>query len=199
MAESLIPYVVDWNAVRGFFGSRNAPEVERIKSVWKSQIVDNADVFAYLIQNGAPSLGRALDELCMGAPQKPEFASQYVYAFEILCAVYGNKQPNQSVTNVDEAWLQSSLDPVFRAWGLGMVFTSRQLIHGAWPIAIPRPSGLPKGGAIAPDELEYAVMVMRNASPPARLDPRVIAALGEIRGWLETASARSGGLVCFYY
>src|SRR5579862_6591274 len=102
MANALIPYLVNYELLRGFWGSRNAPEVERIKTVWKTQIKDNADVFAHVVSNGGPTLGRALDEICMGQLERPQFASQYAYALEILCASFGQKVPSQSVAAVEE-------------------------------------------------------------------------------------------------
>jgi hypothetical protein len=199
MSYGLVPYLVNYDQLRAFWGSRNAPEVEHIKSVWKSQIAENADVYAHMIQNGAPSLGRALDEICMGQIDKPQFASQYAYALEILCAQLGQKAANQSLSPVEERWLQSTIDPIFHRWGLGMTFSTRMLTKGAWPIPIPASLGIPYGGSIAPDDLEQALMVMRNGTPPQGIDRRAIMVLGEIRGWLEGASARRGGLVCFYY
>jgi hypothetical protein len=196
---SLIPYVVPWDPLRAFFGGRDVPELERIKNIWKTQIAENADVYGYMIQNGAPTLGQALDHLCAGDVRKPEFASQYAWALEVLCAHIGQKHPNASVTRVEESWLAQTIDPVFRGWGLGMVFTTKMLIHGAWPLHIPQPTGTPYGGSVSPDEVEHALMVMRSATPPGRLDLRAVQVLGEIRGWLEAAAARHAGLVCFYY
>jgi hypothetical protein len=199
MANALIPYLVNYDLLRGFWGSRNAPEVERIKTVWKSQIAENADVFAHLVQNGAPTLGRALDEICFGQLSRPQFPSQYAYALEILCASFGQKVSNQFFSPVEETWLQAKVDPVLQRWGLGMVFTTRMLTSGVWPLAIPQSTGFPFGGSIAPDELEQALMVMRNGTPPQGLDRQTVMVLGEIRGWLEAAAARRAGLVTFYY
>src|SRR5581483_5961180 len=124
MSQGIIPYLVAWDQLRAFWGSHNAPEVERIKTVWKAQIHENADVFAHQIQNGAPTLARALDEICMGQVQSPQFASQYAYALEILCAQLGQKTSNQFVQAIEERWLQSTIDPVLQRWGLGMTFTT---------------------------------------------------------------------------
>jgi len=199
MSQGIVPYLVAWDPLRAFWGSRNAPEVERIKTVWKSQVNDNAEVFAHLIQNGAPNLARALDDICMGQVSKPEFPSQYAYALEILCATFGQKAGNQFVQAIEERWLQANIDPVLQRWGLGMTFTTKMLTHGSWPLPIPPSKGFPFGGSIAPDDLEQAVMVMRNGSPPSGISRETVMVHGEIRGWLETAAARGGGLVCFYY
>jgi hypothetical protein len=199
MSESLIPYAVAWQPLREFWGSRNVPEVERIKNVWKTQIAENADIYSYMIQNGAPTLAQALDQLCAGQIQRPDFPSQYAYALEILCVQFGTKLPNAAFSPVEETWLEQKIDPVLKRWGLSMTFTISMLTHGAWPLPIPAARGVPFGGALGPDELEHALMVMRSASPPAQLDRQTMQALGDIRGWLETASSRRAGLVCFYY
>ncbi len=196
---ALIPYVVAWEPLRKFWGSRDVEQVEHTKSVWKTQIQENGDIYSFIVQNGGPTLAQALDQICLGYIETPQFASQYAYALEILCAQHGQKLPNQALANVDEPWIESTIDPIFRRWGMGMIFTMQHLLHGAWPLAIPKPQGFPFGGSIGPDEIEQALMTLRNANPPSGVDRRTIGVLGEVRGWLETAGSRRAGLVCFYY
>jgi hypothetical protein len=199
--SGIIPYVVQIDPLRKFFGSMNVPELEKIKSANKTYITEQDEIFRWLIDGGAPPLNQALDHICAGDIRRPQFASQYAYALELLCAHFGQPQPNQHTNPIDADWFISSMEQVLRAWGLGTVLHAEAILRGVWPLPIPRNNSKepPTGGTIMPDEIEHAIMAMRNGSIPGNLDPRAIPMLGELRGWFEAAAAARGALVCFYY
>jgi hypothetical protein len=194
----IVPYVVPFAPLRQFFGSRDVPTLERIKEVNKRYLADNDEVYRFLIQNGAPRLGQALDQICAGQVAKPEHPSQYALALELLCMHFGAKQPARATHPIDKQRFIQLVDPVLRAWGLGTVLRAANFVDGVWPISIPRPTGLPTGGTITPDEVEHALFAIRQASMP-RVDAATIQLIGDVRAWLEAAGATHGALVCFYY
>jgi len=194
----IVPYVVRLESLRSFFGSKNVPELEKIKSLNKQYLADYEADEAPAIAAGSPSLGAALDHLCVGEIRKPDHPAPYAWALELLCAHFGQKQSNRFTESLDDNWLVRNLDPVFRGWGLGTVLSTATFLRGAWPLPIPSPRGLPTGGTLTPSEIEHALMAMRAGAVP-RVDQSVISVLGDLRGWLETASGSSSGVVCFYY
>jgi|GEM_PF-2815739 len=194
----IVPYAVRLESLRSFFGSKNVPELEKIKSLNKQYLADYQNDQASAIAAGAPSLGHALDHLCVGEIRKPDHPTPYAWALELLCAHFGQKQANRFTESVDDHWLVRHLDPVFKGWGLGTVLSTATFLRGQWPLPIPAPRGLPTGGALTSDEIEHALMAMKNGAVP-KVDQQVISVLGDLRGWFESASASSSGLVCFYY
>jgi hypothetical protein len=196
--SGLVPYAVPLDALRGFFGSMNVPEVERIKSLHKQAIADNAELFRFITDKGGPSLANALDQLCAGQVRKPEFASQYVSACELLCAHFGQKLGNTQTEEVDVKWLASELGPVFRGWGLGTLIEPRAIWDGVAPLPLP-PSGMdPTVGTVTPDEVEQILMTLQSASIP-RVHASLVLIIGELRSWFEAAGARRAALVTFHY
>lgn len=192
----IVPYLVSLDELRAFAGSKDTAKLQRIESLFKQEIAENGDLYRQAIADGAPSLKQALAAICNGEPMHGGGA-QYVYALEILCAHFGGPLRNASVYPVEEQWLLRTIDPVFDAWKLGDVLDFRRLIYGVWPIKLPH-AEFPRGGTVEAKDVERALGIMRSGPPP-RVDKDTIGVIGDVRGWLEAASGRKAGLVCFYY
>jgi hypothetical protein len=194
----IVPYVVQLDPLRAFAGAAAPAIVERLTTRFKREIETNALVFKRQIDAGAPTLDRALTEICNGQFAGKSHGSQYAYAVELLCAQYGEKQANQLVYPIDDQWVIRMVDPIFQQLGIASSLTMKRLIHGAWPIEVPTSEHLPYGGFLDVDEVYHAVNAMRGVQMPP-FDRDVMNVIGSVRGWLETAAARRAGLVCFYY
>ncbi len=179
----LVPYLVSFEPLRKFAGSRDPSACMKIEGLFKRQLADE------------PGAEGALRRLCMGEPATGDGAA-YVWALEILCAHFGQKLPNASVANADDEWLMRVVDPVFDAWRVGDFVKLKRLVYGHWPIKIPHAES-PRGGAIDAPDLQRALDVMRKGALP-KFDRAVIAVIGDVRGWLEACVARNAGLVAFY-
>ncbi|HEX9104502.1 MAG TPA: hypothetical protein VF997_19960 [Polyangia bacterium] len=180
----LVPYLVPFEPLRAFAGSRDPNACMKIESLFKRELADE------------PGSDGALRRICMGEPAAGDGAP-YVWALEILCAHFGQKLPNASVANADDEWLMRVVDPVFDAWRVGDFVKIKRLVYGTWPIKIPHAES-PRGGAIDAGDLARALDVMRKGALP-KFDREIIAVIGEVRGWLEACVARNAGLVGFYY
>ena len=185
----LVPYLVPFEALRAFAGSKDPNACMKIETMWKKELAEE------------PGVEGALRRLCMGdaaggASGVIDGAAS-VWALEILCAHFGQKLPNGSVANADDDWLMRVVDPIFDAWGVGDFVKCKRLVYGNWPIKIPHAES-PRGGAIDAPELARALAVMRKGALPM-FDREIIAVIGEVRGWLEACVARNAGLVGFYY
>ena len=197
MAAGLVPYSVSLNALRGFVGSRDPVACQKLETLFKREIADNASLQRQAIADGAPTLDVALRHLCMGDVATRGFGAQYIYALELLCAHFGNKLRNSAVYPADDEWLMRMVDPVFDAWGLGDFVKLKSLIYGRWPVKVPH-ADFPRGGTLEADAVARGIDVMRRGALP-RFDREIIGVIGEVRGWLEAASASQSGVVCFYY
>jgi hypothetical protein len=180
----LVPYLVSFDQLRSFAGSRDPNACMKIEQLFKRELGDE------------PGTDGALRRICMGEPPAGN-GTPYVWALEILCAHFGQKLPNGSVANADDEWLMRVVDPIFDAWGVGDFVKCKRLVYGNWPIKIPHAES-PRGGAIDAPELARALDVMRRGALP-KFDREVIAIIGDVRGWLEACVARNAGLVAFYY
>jgi hypothetical protein len=195
----LVPYVVPLEELRAFAGSKDMARVQKMATLYKGEVSENASINRQAIADGAPNLLDALTQITNGTAMKggPGSGPQYVYALELLCANMGQKVRNASVYPVDDEWLMRVVDPIFDGWKLGEWLSFKKLIYGAWPIKLPH-AEFPRGGCIEAGDLERALGVMRAGALP-RFDKDVVQLIGEVRGWLETAVPRKLGLVCFYY
>jgi hypothetical protein len=180
----LVPYLVPFDQLRAFAGSRDPNACMKIETLFKRELADE------------PGTDGALRRICMGEPATGN-GTPYVWALEILCAHFGQKLPNASVANADDEWLMRVVDPVFDAWRIGDFVKVKRLVYGAWPIKIPH-AELPRGGAIEAADLARALDVMRKGALP-KFDREIISVIGDMRGWLEACVARNAGLVAFYY
>ncbi len=180
----LVPYLVPFEPLRAFAGSRAPNACMKIESLFKRELADE------------PGTDGALRRICMGEPAAGN-GTPYVWALEILCAHFGQKLPNAAVADVDDEWLLRVVDPVFDGWRVGDFVKLKRLVYGSWPIKIPHAES-PRGGAIEHGDLVRALEVMRRGALP-KFDREVIAVIGEVRGWLEACAARNAGLVAFYY
>jgi hypothetical protein len=198
MSAGIVPYSVPLEPVRAFFGGGDASLCMKLETLFRREIADNGSLHRQAIADGAPALDVALRQLCSGTPQARGFgASQYVYALELLCAHFGQKLRNQEVFPVDDEWLLRMVDPVFDGWGVGDFVKFQKLVYGRWPIKIPH-AEFPRGGAIDADDLDRALAVMRRGALP-KFDQGIVGVIGDVRGWLEAATQKRQGLVCFYY
>jgi hypothetical protein len=192
----LVPYLVSLDELRAFAGSKDLSVVQKIETLFKNEIAENASINRQAIIDGAPTLGQALTKIATGEPMRG-FGAQYVYALELLCAHFGQKLRNSSVYPVDEDWLLRVVDPIFDAWKLGEWLSFKRLIYGAWPLKLPH-AEFPRGGMLDAQDVERTLAVMRGGALP-RFDKEVVALIGEVRGWIESAANRHAGIVCFYY
>ncbi len=197
MSAGIVPYLVQLDDVRSFPGSHDTQRLERLQALFKREIADNAALQRQAIADGAPSIGEALRQICDGSSLDHRFGAQYVYALELLCAHAGQKLRNLAVYPVDDEWLMRVVDPVFDAWRLGDFVKFKRMIYGRWPIKLPH-AEFPRGGALEAADVERALGIMRGGALP-KFDREIIGVIGEVRGWLEAASARKAGIVCFYY
>ncbi len=195
-AAGLVPYSVNLTELKSFAGSKDGTKLHRILDLFKREIAENSDLHRQAIADGAPTLTDALGHLCAGIPPKG-FGAQYVYALEILCAHFGQKLRNSAVYPIDDDWPLRVVDPIFDAWKLGDFLSFKRLIYGAWPLKLPH-AGFPRGGTNEPDDITRALTIMRTGALP-RFDQEVVALIGEVRGWLESASPHHSALICFYY
>ena len=192
----IVPYLVPLDQLRAFAGSKDVALVQRMQTLFKGEIAENASINRQAIADGAPSLFDCLMNIAMGQPLKG-FGAQYVYALELLCAHFGGKLRNTAMYPVDDDWLMRVVDPIFEAWKLGDWLSFKKLTYGYWPYKLPH-ADFPRGGTIEADAVGHALGVMRAGALP-KFDKEVVGLIGEVRGWLEAAVARKAGLVCFYY
>jgi hypothetical protein len=197
MAEAgIVPYLVQLDQLRAFAGCKDIFRARHIVDVYKSEIADNSAVYRQAIADGAPTLARTIEQICMGEPLKG-FGAQYVYGLELLCAHFGGKLRNSSVYPSDDDWLMRVLDPIFDAWKLGEWLSFKRLVYGAWPVKLPH-ADFPRGGTVEADAVQRTLQVMRAGALP-KFDKEVVNIIGEVRGWIEGAAAKNAGIVCFYY
>jgi hypothetical protein len=195
-SAGLVPYLVPLDELRAFVGSKDLARAQKIEGLFKSEIAENSSIHRQAIVDGAPTLAQAVAKIAAGEPLRG-FGAQYVYALELLCAHFGQKLRNGTVYPVDDEWLMRVVDPIFDAWKLGEWLSFKRLVYGAWPIKLPH-AEFPRGGMLEADDIERALAVMRGGALP-RFDKEVVMLIGEVRGWLEAATARHAGIVAFYY
>jgi len=94
----LVPYLVPFDALRAFAGSRDPNACMKIEGLFKRELADE------------PGAAGALRRLCMGEPPSGDGAP-YVWALEILCAHFGQKLPNASVATIDDEKRELSHHP----------------------------------------------------------------------------------------
>jgi len=186
----LVPYLVPFEALRAFAGSKDPNACMKIETMWKREIAEE------------PGVEGALRRICMGGGAGGsggggEDGAAYVWALEILCAHFGQKLPNAAVAAADDEWLMRVVDPVFDAWHIGDFVKMKRLVYGSWPVKIPHAES-PRGGSVTAEDVGKALEVMRKGALP-RFDREVIQVVGDVRGWLEACAARGAGLVAFYY
>ncbi len=198
MHHGLVPYLVPLDSVKAFWGCHQPAMVARIAERFRQEMQDNEVVHRQEIAAGAPTLAAALEELSSGQASAVGHGFQYASALELLCAHYGELLPNDPVYPIERTWLKRELDPIFQRWNIAHLISAERMIGGAWPLPIPSPQDLPAGGTIELSTILEIVAVMRN-TPPPELRGNAIPVIGQMRQWLETASARQLSIVFFYY
>jgi len=209
MSYTLLPYLVDLDALRGALGSRD-------EALFAAIVGGDPDEFADDGEDGELSLARALRHLIQGKPLLATAAYQYGYALEHLCRYYGEMLPS-------DCW-ESIRWQVLEQTGFAEV-----LDRTGPPVPLPPSTDFPRIAHLTPEAAagilakagdqplrsatgsrrrrrrrSLGTMLLQFILPPAfsrppMSDDDLRETLDEYAGWLRTAVERNLGLVFFYY
>jgi hypothetical protein len=190
-------YGVDLAKLQPVWGSKNARLAAAIKSKQAEELAGNDEWFSDEIEEGAPSLASALDEIIAGKATKKKHGFQYGYALERLCAHMGKRIDDSDLSYA----FDQNLDPLLKK--VKQPRTAKLLCTGVLPLAIPRPSDFPVIGTIdAPCMaiLARALDAVEPAIPEDDDDELGIAwVIAELRGWIRRARRSKKAIVWFAY
>jgi len=204
MGYGITAYVVDGEAVRRAFGSRDEALVVRVATGFRDEIADLDDGLTDEIGSGAPRMELALEELIAGNIGSPEHAYAYVYALELLCRALGERMSNEvlgrfsteGARRVDEVLAEK-----------GVLLTVSELTGWAPPIALPPPEGLPGCTTVDHERSVQLALLLESIDVDAlRVDVDddmnefIRDAIGEMLEWVTGArDLACGVVVCFYH
>ncbi|MFF5012908.1 hypothetical protein [Streptomyces sp. NPDC001165] len=200
MSSGLSVYLLDVAATRALVGSGDDQLLQVVRDSFGDELARDDDYFRYQIERGAPTAYEALRAVVHGGPfsEDKEHAFQYGYAYRRLCELTGSFLPNDSFMPFRGDWL-SVVDEGLAALRVTAV-SVESFSYSDLPDPLPY-TYIPGCGEWTPGQIaraleQFEATKAAGHAPP--LEPEVVDAVMQCRGWMRHAESRPGfGVIGF--
>jgi hypothetical protein len=195
MGYGLMVHAVDFALLKRVAGSRDKNRLEQLKNNARMQheIKEHNEYFSYSIDNGAPRLEKALEDIIMGTvPQERNYGYAYGYAYLHLSECcrgihlsnsYWCPTPFSSIIEVDEIYEKGGLS--------SRRVVSDLVLKGALIKGLPSPDDFPAMGYVLPEKVLEVNAEMEQLDMNKLLeghDRITQGAIQQVRDWYKEAA-----------
>ncbi len=187
-------YAVDLKKLAAAAGSKDKKLEAALAKKHAMHFEDNAESFEDEIEEGAPTLAKAVGEIIAGtAPKKSKHGFQYGYALELLTMHFG--------TRIDEDELglgcSEAIDPFLKK--AKRPDFEKLTKEGVFPFPIPPPSDFPGIGTMNAKDIAACIAALDAIAPLTKDDDDATEVADALRSWCKKATKKKCGMVWFYY
>uniref|UniRef100_UPI003F49091A DUF7691 family protein n=1 Tax=Nonomuraea bangladeshensis TaxID=404385 RepID=UPI003F49091A len=189
MSYGLSIYYVNLDTLRSAIGSRDESLLEEIQAEFQQRFDMKDEWFDSEIQEGAPTHYEAVRAIIHGGPFDTAYGFLYGYAYETICAFYGQRLDSNWFSPFRSDWLETVDEGLAK---LGIDVRVTDFMAGGVPSPLPV-SDLPGYGEWSSKQCDqaYAKWSETTSEQHKILDPSVLAAIKQCMvNWAQMVANR---------
>jgi hypothetical protein len=198
---------VDLDEVRAALGSKKKALLAKLQKELAGGLEQIDDMLQDHIENDTDEDGNPpeplttadiLRQLVMGEPYRKEFGFAYAYCFEALCEHFGESLNNGEWSAMRSEWFETVRRELKKAGVNEEGFSMNKLFFRGPPVKLPEIEDFPNVGYLTKSEVAQARAALAKADLSKVKNKEAVAAIEQIRSWLDECAKSDRDLVCTY-